>query len=463
MTGFASERPRPTDDIAVRRKLLIDGLLVRGFLTAVLAILVGTLGAFGFIDGRWAAKATVVILISMSTNGIYWWMGRRRGFPIGDFVYHRIVDILLNTAAIHYLGGIDLPYAVLAYSVLVIFAAVNESRSMAMWLATLSLACFVTVVLLEGYGWIPRATGIWEHSLTPFAQVFSIVASFAFVYALAWTGGTLGDQLKATNAGLREASARIAQQNRDLERRVAQRTAELTRATQEIKDIVYIVTHDLKNVAVAATETARQLSQREADRLSDRGREYASHLLEDGRTLSRMLEDLLRVFQQSDAEGEERTWVDVAATVREVLRRLRHRIEAKGIDVRVGPLPTVFAEAAKIRHIFENLIDNATKYVGDTTPPRVEIEGERRGDMVRFVVRDNGIGLEERQRVRVFQIYHRAPQQEVAGEYQEGHGIGLAVVKRIVERYGGEIGVRSEPGVGSEFWVALPRGEGEPA
>jgi signal transduction histidine kinase len=81
--------------------------------------------------------------------------------------------------------------------------------------------------------------------------------------------------------------------------------------------------------------------------------------------------------------------------------------------------------------------------------------------MVRYVVRDNGIGLEERQLLRVFQIYHRAPQQEVGGERQQGHGIGLAIVKRIVERYGGEIGVRSELDRGSEFWVALPRGEGE--
>jgi signal transduction histidine kinase len=450
-----------TYDLAARRRLYVEGLLVRVVLCSAVAILVGCLGAAGRIASSAVTQCTTLLLISVGLNGVYWWVGKRRGFPIHHFTYHRILDIVLNTAVIHFLGGIDLPYAVLAYSILVTFAAVNESRAMAMQLATISFICFVGLVLLEGYGWLSRATGVWEHSMTPPAQVFAIVFSFTFVYALAWTGGTLGDQLKATNAILREASARIEQQNRELERRVAQRTAELTRATQEIKDIVYIVTHDLKNVAVAATETARQLSQREADGLSERGREYAGHLLEDGRTLSRMLEDLLQVFQQSDETGEERSWVDVAATVREVLRRLRHRIEAKGIEVRVGSLPPVFAEASKIRHIFENLIDNATKYVGDKMPPRVEIEGERRGDMVRFVVRDNGIGLEERQRVRVFQIYHRAPQQEVGGEYQEGHGIGLAIVKRIVERYGGEIGVKSEPALGSEFWVALPRGERE--
>lgn len=447
----------PAYDLAARRQLFIEGLLVRVLLAAAIAILVGVLGGGGFIDREAAMKATVVILISAAVNPIYWWVGSSRGFPIGDFVYHRLADIVLNTVTIHYLGGINIPYGVLAYSVLVIFAAVNESRAMAMALAHFSLVCFVSLVLLEGYGWIPRVEGIWGHSLTPAAQVFSIIGSFAFVYALAWTGGTLGDQLKATNATLREAGDRIEQQNRELERRVAQRTAELTRATQEIQDIVYIVTHDLKNVAVGTTETARQLVQREADRLTEQGRGYAQHLLEDGRTLSRMLEDLLRVFQQSDAAGEERSEVDVAAIVQDVLHRLRHRIEAKGIEVRVGALPRVFAEASKIRHIFDNLIDNATKYVGENQPPRVEIEGEARGEMVRFVVRDNGIGLEPRQRLRVFQVYHRAPNQLVAGERQDGHGIGLAIVKRIVERYGGEIGVESEAGRGCDFWVTLPR------
>jgi signal transduction histidine kinase len=455
------EIKREEEDLATRRQLYVEGLLVRVVLAVAVALLVGSLGFGGLIHPAAALRVSVVAAITLLSNVLYWWIGSRRGFPIGDFLYHRIVDIVLITVGIHYLGGIDVPYAVVVYSVLVSFAAVNESRTDAMVLATLSLVSFATLVLLEGFGWIPRAEGVWEHSLSPNAQLFSFIGSFIFLYALAWTGGTLGDQLKATNATLREASGRIEQQNRDLERRVAQRTAELTRATQEIKDIVYIVTHDLKNVAVAATETARRLSQREADGLSERGKEYAAHLLEDGRTLSRMLEDLLLVFQQSDAGGDVVAEVDVAETVRDVLRRFRHRVEAKGIHVRVGRLPSVFAEASKIRHIFENLIDNATKYVGDKQPPTVEIEGETRGEMVRFVVRDNGIGLEERQLQRVFQIYHRAPNQTVVGHEQDGHGIGLAIVKRIVERYGGEIGVESELGRGSEFWVVLPRGGGE--
>ena len=76
-----------------------------------------------------------------------------------------------------------------------------------------------------------------------------------------------------------------------------------------------------------------------------------------------------------------------------------------------------------------------------------------------YFVRDNGVGMDERQRARIFQLYHRSPVQEVEGVVQEGHGVGLAIVKRIVERYGGSIVVESVPREGTTFEVTLPRGD----
>src|SRR5690606_28358943 len=136
---------------------------------------------------------------------------------------------------------------------------------------------------------------------------------------------------------------------------------------------------------------------------------------------------------------------DVDAVVRQSLRQLQYQIEAKRIAVAVGPLPSVFAETQKIRHIVDNLLNNACKYVGDKKPATVEVTGSANGSVVRYVVRDNGVGLDERQRARIFQLYHRSPTQEVEGVVQEGHGVGLAIVKRIVKRYGGTISVESAP------------------
>ena len=85
------------------------------------------------------------------------------------------------------------------------------------------------------------------------------------------------------------------------------------------------------------------------------------------------------------------------------------------------------------------------------------------GTTVKFFVRDNGVGMDERQRARIFQLYHRGPVQEVEGAVQDGHGVGLAIVKRIVERYGGTIVVKSAAREGTTFEVMLPRGDGTAA
>src|SRR5262249_17778269 len=159
------------------------------------------------------------------------------------------------TALIHVIGGVDAPYAGLAYLSLVTTAAVFSSRVMALVLAGASTLSLGILILLEAYGVIPRATDVWGHHYTPGVPLLCFVALAIFLFWIAWIFGSLADQLKAANQSLREFSQRIEEQNRTLELRVSERTAELARATQEIEDLVRIISHDLKNVAVAATET----------------------------------------------------------------------------------------------------------------------------------------------------------------------------------------------------------------
>lgn len=442
--------------LAARRQQYLLGLLVRVVVAVIFAGIFAVSGSIGLIDWENALAASWILVGLALINWPFWLLGKRYGFPISHFTGHWVIDILALTIMIHAIGGIDAPYATLSYSLLVLSSAVNMSRRVAMWLALLSMLSFGSLVLLETTGIVPRVTGMWDHHFTPTAQLLSFIVSLVFVFALAWVGGTLADQLKQANADLREATLQVEEQNRELEGRVAERTAELAAATQEIADLVHIVSHDLKNVAVGATETARQLSTRESDGLSERGKRYTVNLLDDARTLSRMLEDLLRLFRATDVEGAGREWVDVQAVVDGVIRRLSSQIERKGIEVKVNLLPPAFGETGKIRHIFDNLIDNACKYVGEARPARVEIGGERRNGRVTYYVRDNGIGIDPRHRDRVFQLYHRVPGQRVDGLAQAGHGVGLAIVKRIVERYGGTIELESEPGRGSTFRVMLP-------
>ncbi len=439
-----------------RRRLFAEGLGFRVALCVAFALLFSGLAWAGLFPRGHAWTVTAILAVLAALNGAWWLAGRRAGFPTSHFFAHWAVDIVMLTMLVHFVGGIDAPYGALAYAGLVTFAAVNDSRRTALLLATFSTLAFALLVALEASGVVPPAEGLWRHHYSTTAITVSLVAPFIFLFAVAWVAGTLADHLKSANASLVEVGARIEEQNRTLERRVAERTSELERAHREIEDLVHIVTHDLKNVSVAATETAAKLISTDGDRLSPRGRRYADHLLDDSRGMSRMLENLLSLFRVAEGEGEARQWVDVDGLVRESMRRLAHEVERRGIQVRIGVLPAVFAEPAKMRHVFDNLLDNACKYVGENHPARVEVEGERRGGEVTYRVRDNGIGIDERQRARIFQLYHRSPNQTVAGVAQEGHGVGLAIVKRIVERHGGRISVESVPGRGSTFAVTLP-------
>lgn len=450
----------PSPTVADRRRAYVTALGVRIALASAFTAVMLIFGATGAMPW-WNSIANAAILACLAlVNCLYWLVGKRRGFPIEDFPIHEAIDVVVLTLVIHFAGGLQAPYCALAYLSLVLFAAVAESRRIALGLASFSIVSLVTLVALEEFQVIPSYAEIWGYRLTRSAQVFALIMSGVFLMSVAWVAGTLANELKESNVRLKEARDTLEEQNRDLERRVEERTAKLARATQEIEDLVHIVSHDLKNVAVAVTETARKLTTREGAGLSERGALYAKNLLEDGRTMSRMLEDLLLLFRHTEGAGTRREWVDVEAVVRQAVRQMQYLIEAKNIEVIIGPLPSVFAETQKIRHVFDNLINNACKYVGDKKPARIEIGGSAQDSMVTFFVRDNGIGLDERQQARVFQLYHRSPMQNVAGVQQDGHGVGLAIVRRIVERYGGVINVRSARGEGTVFEVTLPREDG---
>ncbi|MEN6343135.1 MAG: ATP-binding protein [Methanospirillum sp.] len=118
----------------------------------------------------------------------------------------------------------------------------------------------------------------------------------------------------------------------------------------------------------------------------------------------------------------------------------------------VGDLPTVMADAAQLEQVFSNLIGNAVKYARDGVPPEVRISARPAGGMWEFAVADNGIGIEPVYFDRIFEMFRRLHTHDKYG----GTGIGLAVVKRIVERHGGTVRVESVPGEGTTFFFTLP-------
>jgi signal transduction histidine kinase len=123
---------------------------------------------------------------------------------------------------------------------------------------------------------------------------------------------------------------------------------------------------------------------------------------------------------------------------------------AAEVTVAAG-LPTVQCSRGRVVQVFSNLISNAIKFSRDGEPPRVEIGWRATERAYHFLVKDNGIGIEPSQQHKVFEIFSRLGEKKV-----EGTGVGLAIVKRIVEDHGGEVGVDSAPGQGSTFWFTCP-------
>ncbi len=134
------------------------------------------------------------------------------------------------------------------------------------------------------------------------------------------------------------------------------------------------------------------------------------------------------------------------------LRLLEVPLLETGGEVTVGPMPRVLADATQLEQVFANLIGNAIKYRRPEAPPQIRVSAERRDGWWEFAVADNGIGIESEYFDRIFEMFRRLH----THDQYEGTGIGLAVVKRIVERHGGTIRVESTPGEGSTFFFTLP-------
>jgi signal transduction histidine kinase len=445
------------------RRRFVEGLTTRaiGSLCFAAAMSLATILPTG-VSWHSIAPAVWILLANAAINVVYWYDGKRSGFRISRFYAHWTVDLVVNTVIIYYLGGIDLPLGQFAYFTIIPTAAIFISQRAAFHLAAGATVAYALLAAGEGYGWLPPRAGIWGHHFGSDTRLFIVCFSAVFFFVFAYLAGTLAELLRAANEELASTKAVVEEQNRLLEQRVRERTRDLEARTSQLQDrtaeleeLVHIVTHDLQNVAVASTETTRMLVDLDGSKFSQRGQRYAERLLRDCRLMATMLRNLLEAVNQSEV-ADRRELVDVSAVVREAIGRAHGVVESKGIEISVGDLPPVCAEQQKLYHVFENLLSNACKYVGDKPNPHVDIRGEVRNGNVEYLISDNGIGIEDSQLSRIFQLYHRSPEQTVAGVVQQGHGIGLAVVKRIVQRYGGRISVESTHGVGSTFRVSFP-------
>jgi signal transduction histidine kinase len=251
-----------------------------------------------------------------------------------------------------------------------------------------------------------------------------------------------------------ERTAALSNANDRLQGEVTERRRaedDLAARNRELESFVSMASHDLRTPLTSIEGFTRLLAESYADRLDADGQEFLHRVQENAAHMTALVEDLLELSRVT-SNREPKGTVPVAEVIAQVREELRQAIAGSGAEITVpDDLPVVRASPTRLRQVFTNLISNAIKFSRDGVPPRVAIGWERTPEAYRFSVQDNGIGIAQEQRSQVFEIFSRLKDKDVAGT-----GIGLAIVKRIVESHGGEVGVESTPGEGSTFWFSVP-------
>ncbi|MDZ7952341.1 sensor histidine kinase [Nostoc sp. DedQUE09] len=258
----------------------------------------------------------------------------------------------------------------------------------------------------------------------------------------------------------KQAEIEIQQLNQTLEERVSERTAELKAANrdlavvnQDLEAFTYSISHDLRE-PLRAIQMFGSILLENQDRESnlENQQDYLQRIIASTQQADKLVQDLLEYSRLSRTEMPLQP-INLSLLMIQILRQLELEITQQQARVQVEqPLAEVTGNPTIVIQVVTNLLTNAIKFVAPGVQPQLRIWTEKRNKLVRLWVQDNGIGIKKTHQKRIFNPFERLHSYEV----YPGSGIGLAIVRKGVERMGGQVGVESQPGQGSRFWIDLP-------
>ena len=248
------------------------------------------------------------------------------------------------------------------------------------------------------------------------------------------------------------------------EEKLRNKNEELKRSNAELESFNRVASHDLQEPMRKIQMFISRLSDRELDKLSDKGKMYFEKIDSSANRMQTLIKYLL-AYSRINRTKKDFIKISLNDTMEKVLGDLEERIEETGVDIAIDNLPSLKAIPFQMEQLFNNLVSNAIKYGSTTEPPKIvidckklsrnkisEVFDKKRKNYYRISIMDNGIGFDQENAEKIFGLFERLHQKD---EYS-GTGIGLAICKKIVLNHKGHIVAQSEPGKGSTFCIYLP-------
>jgi light-regulated signal transduction histidine kinase (bacteriophytochrome) len=257
-------------------------------------------------------------------------------------------------------------------------------------------------------------------------------------------------QLQQALSEQKKDEEKINKLNLSLEAKVAERTAQLQNANNELESFSYSVSHDLKAPLRAIDGFSSILEDEHSRSLDNEGRRLVGVIRKNVLSMDKLIDDMLNFSRVGKQEiGSEE--IDMARMAREVWNDIGSHYGPRKIEMVINAMPAAKGDKHMIRQVFVNLLSNAAKFSSVKETARIEAGGEKKEGYNQYYVKDNGAGFDMKHADRLFGVFQRLHK---AADF-EGAGVGLATVKRIVNRHGGKVWAESKPDEGATFYFTL--------
>jgi signal transduction histidine kinase len=425
-----------------------------GSLHSVLLAATFLVALFGLWTYAWSRAWTAMLLIVFATgvysvsNLIYSYSLLTGTYVVSDVINGSWCAVfgLIAWAAHERLWleehpGVDAPHRMLA-----------RERWLEAVVPALLIAIMVGVALAEPANLSPRALAVASVVFILFAVILGVREAWIQNEAQRLNDEIVvaNAQLATANEELRASESRYRELNAVLEARVKERTAELGRAYGELEAFAYAVAHDLKAPLRSINGFAQLLREHLGAEVTAEIDSYLARVRNGSLRMATLIDDLL-AYSHIERRHLIASEVDVGASVAAVLGEFDDEIRSRGVQVRVDTVPLkISVDSEGLMLVLRNLVENALKY-SSVASPELTIRVQQRGELVLIEIADNGIGFDMKYHDQIFKIFQRLHRDDYPGT-----GIGLALVRKAVQRMRGRVWAQSEPGQGARFFVELP-------